>query len=184
MNKKGHIFLTWKSDAIYFTRAELPRLHLHFVPPSSDNCFNLIRRACPLQAGRSIRDIPQDIYGCCDSCKQFRPASPCLKASIPPEQLLFNHELGFDWMWLKGVPIMHIADTHTGLQNAAVLRERLPHEIWFTFVECWATIYTGNRTIIRLDQESSFVGRALRNLATSHRINLRLSGRSHIIRWV
>lgn len=44
-----------------------------------------------------------------------------LRESIPPEQLLFNHEIAINLMYLEGTPILHIVDTHTEFRNETEL---------------------------------------------------------------
>lgn len=41
---------------------------------------------------------------------------------LPPDQLLFNHEFATDLIWNEGVPILHEVDSHTGFQDAVVLK--------------------------------------------------------------
>lgn len=75
-------------------------------------------------------------------------------------------------MWIKGLPIIHIFKTPTGSKSAIVLSGRSPSDILFSFVERWASIYTGYLNVIRLDQESGIAAKAFRDLAMTHSIKL------------
>lgn len=48
--KRGHLFMTWGSSTVLFTKYELQKLHRHLYHPSSNKLFNLIKRARPDQA--------------------------------------------------------------------------------------------------------------------------------------
>lgn len=107
---------------------------------------------------------------------RYKIASPQFKSSLPPENVIFDHEIATDIKWLEATPIMHIVDTRMGFQNAVLLSGKISEALWMAFIECCATVYAGYSVTIRLDQESGSVAEALRNLDSAHGINLQFSG--------
>lgn len=79
-------------------------------------------------------------------------------------------------MWLDGGPALHVLGTHKHFHNAVVLRNMTALAIWYSFVECWASLYVEHPNVIRLDQESSFKLETFRQLCTAQSIELQLSG--------
>lgn len=113
------------------------------------------------------------------SCEQFQAFSQApfrFRASISLEEIIFIHEIVIDLMWLKGLPIIHVVDTHKRFQNAAVLRGKASNDILLSFGEFWVSVYTGYPSVLRLAQESGFTPCIFRELATAHGIQLHLSG--------
>lgn len=98
------------------------------------------------------------------------------RASIPPDKIVLDHEVSMDLLWLEDVPILHIVDTHANFQSATVLRSKKPIDIWFTFIECWATLYVGYPNVIRLDQEANFSSSLFKSLVAQTGIELRFLG--------
>lgn len=118
--RHGHVFITWNANEEYSTQSKLRLLHLHFFHPSTGKLFNLLHFAYPTSADSSVKDILREIAISCENFREHSSSPLCLKAVIPPENLLFNHEIAIDLMWIEGIPIIHILYTHPGFQNATV----------------------------------------------------------------
>lgn len=174
--KGGHIFFQWSQREICYTKAELQRLHLHFFHPTAGKLFQLIKRARPDQATGELHRTITAISKHCSTCRSYSRKPFRFRASIGPDQIVFNHEIAIDLMWLEGNPVLHVVDTHTHFQNATVLRSKRTEDIWAAFVECWASIYVGYPRVIRLDQEASFRASVFDDLATANGVELRFSG--------
>lgn len=166
--KDRYPLLTWKADKIYFTQTELRRLHLHFLHPSANNLFNLLRHACPASTDSSIKYKLIQIVQSSNHCREYNLSPVRFRVVISPEKLLVNHEITIDLMRIEGVLIIHVFDSHTGFQNETVLRCNSSSNVWSPFVECWLATYTGYPNVVRLEQESGFVARAFRDLAATH----------------
>lgn len=67
-----------------------------------------------------------------------------------------------DIMWIEGVSIIHVIDTHTNFQNATILREGSFSESCSAFVECWASVYTGYSAVVGVNQESGSLAKVSR----------------------
>lgn len=90
--------------------------------------------------------------------------------------MILNHELPIDLLLLEKKPVFHVADTHTNFKNAVPIRSIRAEDIWFAFVEVWASFYVEYPTIIRLDQESVLRSDYIRYVTEAIGIELHLSG--------
>lgn len=99
-----------------------------------DKLFILIRRARPEEVTGDARKFLQEIEDSCESCKYFAARKFRFTASLGPQQLLLNHEVGVDLMWLDGNHVLHVVDTPTHYQDVIVLRSKRAEDIWFAFV--------------------------------------------------
>lgn len=65
------------------------------------------------------------------------------RASLYPDDIVFNHEIVVDLFWLEGRPVLHVVDTNTCFQGADVLRSKSAEEVWSALMECLVTLYLG-----------------------------------------
>lgn len=95
---------------------------------------------------------------------------------MPPDELLFNHELAVDLMWLQKTPVIHIIDTHTLYQNAEFLQDKSANAIWEVFLRVWVTLFVGFPNTLRLDHESCFDSELFRANSAEVGMKLQFSG--------
>lgn len=95
---------------------------------------------------------------------------------MAPDQLMFDHELGMYLMWVDGVAIVHVVDTHTPYSPASVLRNKTAGAISDAFIECWVTLFIGLPRELRLDQEAGLTARAFFEPAMANELELQFSG--------
>lgn len=173
--KAAHMFVEPSIDAIMFTRKELERLHLHFHHPSAKRLYKLLRRARPdettSQTLRQLHEIGQK----CTPCKVHSTRPYHFRVSIPLNDIIFNHELAMDLLWLEGIPVLHIVDTHTNIQNAIIPNGKSSLELWEAFMEGWSTIYVGNPNRVRVDRDKTFTSKEWTKLAEEGGISIQLS---------
>lgn len=72
----------------------------------------------------------------CEQCLQVSPSPLRFIATLHFEQITFKHEVSMYLMWIKGVPIVHIADFHTDSENVIVLRGKTSKQLWYSSIEC------------------------------------------------
>eukprot|EP00171_Calliarthron_tuberculosum_P004009 IDg4009t1 len=90
------------------------------------------------------------------SCTRIKPAPTRFRVSFGAEEVRFNERILMDVMYIGMRPILHIVDEGTHFSAARFLNNISTETIWETFMECWATIYTGLPNRILVDQGSSF----------------------------
>lgn len=144
--------------------------------PSLQKLFNLLKRAKPKKADNDVYKILQDIPRACEGCRNHFVRPFRFRAALPPDQVVFNHEVAIDLMWLEGNPTLHVVDTHTHFQNTVVLRSRSTRDIWDGFVECWASVYVGNPNKMGVDHESGIMSKAWEAMRTAQGIEVQISG--------
>ena len=153
--KFGHLYLCW-SKSILFTKSELIRLHRHFYHPFPDRLMGLIKKSSPEQADQNTRRILKEISEACSTCQKYSRPPERFKVSLPNDEIIFNHTLALDLMWLNSKAVLHVVDTQTHFSSAAFLRGQTVEDVWDAFMFCWVTQYTGFPVKIKTDQGSCF----------------------------
>ena len=144
--------------------------------PTYGKLYNLIKRAYPEKATTSVKQLLDQISKACSSCATYSNPPFRFRATISPDNIIFNREVSMDLMWLNKRAVLHIVDTATSFQNATFIRSQSSKELWNDFIECWASVYTGFPENIRLDRQSGFTADEFRNYAKNVGINLQFSG--------
>lgn len=140
--------------------------------PAADRSFELIKRANPDSASKSVRELIGEITSACQTCREYKSQPLRFKSSIPPEKVIFNHTVLIDLLWLDEQPVLQVIDEHTGFRNAIFLRSKKASDIWSAFVASWVSTYIGFTNKIRSDQESGINSGLFRDLATMHGVEL------------
>lgn len=123
-----------------------------------------------------IKNKLEDIAKSCDTCRKYYGISFRFRASMPPDQIIFNHELAMDLLLLRNAPVLHDLDTHTMLQNAEFIRGKSANKLWESFLPCWMTVFIAYPNTIRLDQESSFNSEESSQLTRDAGLKVQFSG--------
>lgn len=128
--------------AIFYSRAQLERLHRHLLHPSATKLYALLRRAT-----NSAEKLPPDtlktlkeISDTCKSCITFSPKQMVFHVR-DTDNLRFNHEIIMDVMYLgnemyRTAPVLHIVDAVTRFNAAAFLPGSDVNSVWNTFYSC------------------------------------------------
>ena len=163
---KWEMDLSYRGGHVFFSHNTSPASPYCIRRPNSQECIsisctrpagklvNLIRKANPEKADESVRKLIEQINKKCSVCSEHSVPPFRFRASIPPDEIIFNREVSIDLMWLDKKPILHIVDTATNFQNALFIRKKTAQDLWDDFVDCWASVYTGFPEIIRLDRRS------------------------------
>lgn len=161
-------------------KGRIAALSSAFFHPSAGNLFALLHLARPHEADSTVKRMIDEISKSCETCRPFSAKPFRFRASISPDNVIFNHELAIDLLWLDGAPVLHIVDKQTHYQNAVPIRSKRASDIWYAFVEGWASVYVGYPSVLRLDQEASFCSEFFKDVSLAHGIDLRFSGiKSH-----
>ena len=177
--KFGHLYLEWGVINTLFCKQELTKLHKHFFHPSVQKLYDLIKRAKPEKATIETRRLLEEIQTACKTCTELGPRPARFQVSIPGE-VIFNQELALDLMWILSKPLLHIVDTQTHFSSAVFLHGESSEDIWKSFLENWAALYTGYPDRFHVDSGSAFTSKRWTDICNSVGIELKISGiRSH-----
>ena len=141
---------------IYFTRAQLWKLHRQFFHPSAQKLFNLLRRTRPEEATPETLNTLRNLSKRCDPCQRIQNAPTRFRVSFGAETVRFNERILLDVMYIDGKPVLHIVDEGTHFSAAQFLPDVSTKTIWKAILQCWATIYTGLLNRMLVDQGSAF----------------------------
>lgn len=170
-----HVFWDCNSNDVNITRNELIKMHQQFYHPSEDKPINVLLQARPDEVTSDVRKIIHEISDKLQCCNEHRGSPFRFKASLPSEDIIFNHELTLDLFWLAKDPVLHIIYVHTNFQTCAFLTYKSFDGTWTLFVHLWATIFQGYPDVMRIDQESTFKSQRFEELATAKCLKLQFS---------
>jgi hypothetical protein len=184
VRKLGHVYLEWSAtDRILYTKSELQKLHRNFSHPSTQNLFELHKRAKVDNVDANTRAVLSDIENACSTCQRYssKPLRP--KTTLPSgEELHFGSELLMDPMFINGKAVLHFIDSATRLNAATFLDShsesygQSSDGIRDSFIDIWCSIYTGYPERLRIDSESTFTSVKWKTLTEPRGITLRISG--------
>lgn len=83
-----------------------------------------------------------------------------------------------DLIWLENMPVLQVIVPETNFPNAITLKGNSSEEIWYAFVEIWASEYVGFPRSIRADREPPVAGEVFRSRSIAHRVDLKFSDRA------
>jgi hypothetical protein len=173
----GHIYLQWDPGIqLFYTRAELTKIHRHFHHPSTEKLVNLLKRATPGDLPKETRAQLDGIQQACETCTRFSPRPQHFQVTIDPDRIVFNKEIIMDLMYLESKPVLHVIDRGTTFSSAKFLYSSDRITVWNTFVQCWTSMYVGFPDSILTDQGSVFQSEDWRNACLGAGIHLRSTG--------
>lgn len=108
-------------------------------------------------------------------CALFSTCPSRVRASLPPDEIIFNHEIAIELVWLEERPVLHVLDTHIRLQSAAVLRSMSTEDVCSVFMECLVTLYMGYPHIMCVDHVSAIPLNLFHRTAFANRSVLKFS---------
>lgn len=144
------------STSMFFTRTQLSHLHKQFFHPSAQKLFNLLKRVRPNEVTTETLETLKHLFRRCDPCQRIQHAPVRFRVTVGSEDLRFNERVFMDIMVIERKPILHVVDEATEFSAARFLPDVSTDVVWKTFVECWASIYTGLPNRILTDQGSQF----------------------------
>ncbi len=165
--KHGHLYLTWNSESISFTKSEIIKLHRHYQHPTSEKLYEVMKRALPDQVDEATRQLLEKIIRSCETCQAFSAPPQRLRVSLPKSDIVFILEVALHLMWVEKKAVLNVVDIETGFNSATFLYYQVVKAIWDPFVICWASLYIGFPMKMWVDQESAFtsvrwINRAMR----------------------
>ena len=154
--KHGHLYLTWNSKSILFTKSEIIKLHRHFKHPTSGKLYEVMKRARPSQVDEATRELFEKITKASETCQTFSAPPQRFRVPLPPSDMVFNRDVALDLMRIEREAVLHNVDIETGFNFATFLSYQTVEAVWDAFVICWASLYIGFPMKMRVDQGSVF----------------------------
>eukprot|EP00171_Calliarthron_tuberculosum_P002098 IDg2098t1 len=130
--KLGHVYYDWDYSMLY-SEQQLRRIHRHFYHPQPDRIFNLIKRASEAKANPETLKLLDKISRECDVCQRVSDHPGRFRVSLPNEDIVFNHEVLMDIMYLNSKPVLHFICRDTLFSAAAFLSDGLKTKDAFKF---------------------------------------------------
>ena len=174
-SKKGHLYYKWKPE-ILFAQSEPVRIHKHFYHPKSERLYSLMKRGVPERISPEVLRDFEKIENTCELCQRLSHAPHRFRVSLPEKDVVFNHTVCMDIMFLDGKSVLHVVDRDTKFSAAALLRSETIEETWETFMRIWVSVYIGFPDTIATDQGTQFQSQRWRTLLLMAGIKQKSSG--------
>jgi hypothetical protein len=154
----GHLIISWeplRALRTFYTPGEIRNRHRHYLHPSTQRLYDIIKRADP-QLSADTKDLIKSVTDACSSCAEFS-TRPIRFSVRTPDDIIFNQELLLDLIYIGQRPILHIVDRGTRFSAARFLPSSDAETIWTTFVRAWSALYAGFTESILTDRGSIFL---------------------------
>ena len=112
-------------------------------------------------------DLLKEIRLECIACQKFAKKSMRYTATVP-EDIMFNHEVVMDIVYVQAKPVLQIVCTLKRFTVAAFVHNKTSETIWNTFSRAWVHPYVGSPHIFRIDQGSGFISQSFYGNCNSH----------------
>ena len=160
---------------LFYTTAQIHKLHRQFAHPSASKLFNLLKRAGTEAVDAKTFKQLTDIVARCEPCQRIHNAPVRFRVSMGHENVRFNARAYIDIMYLDGKPVLHIVDEATRFSAARFLTRVSTDSVWEALIMCWSSVYTGLPHNIMVDEGSQF-RKLFAELSVLHEVNLEKSG--------
>lgn len=141
----------------YLDEVELRRLHQRFSHPSAHRLYQLLKHVGD-EPNHKVLDYLRKF---CVHCKKYAKLPGRFKSTLR-QDVIFNHSVIFDVMYLNNYPILHVVDEATRLQAARSLKNLLAQNTWDATKLCWIDTYLNPDYIVH-DAGTNFTSRELRH---------------------
>lgn len=174
---QAHIWIRWDyATESLFTEAEVAKLHYRFGHPSVQRMHDFLKRVRPIETDKDTPVLLESIRSKCKECQFLAPKPFVVKVSVPQNDIVFNHEVIMDTMYIQGKTWLHVVDRGTHFQAARFLNGDSSEEVWQTFMQMWTLTYVCAPNNLKHDQGSQFISPKLQAMAGEAGISCRLVG--------
>jgi hypothetical protein len=149
-------------------------LRKHYVHPSADRLYHILRRARPKETDSGTRKILEDITNACRHCQmhQAQPRRFVVSASMTDAEhdFCFGGQVDMDLLWIQPRPVLHVVDHDTGFTAAYFVTGETMEHIWEAFLSCCSLIYDGMPKALLVDQGPYFVSQRWKSLCNENNV--------------
>ena len=178
--RDNHLIISWLSN-IYYSKAQLKKLHRHFRHPSAEKLYRLLKRIDPEKVRGSTLATLKEIQSKCEPCNMItRKQLSFQVGSIKEQELVFNREISMVFFKIENNYASHIIDTDTHFSAAEFLRNGISsNNVWDAFLKFWILIYVGMPDVMFCDHKSAFTSNEWKELAEENGVVVQLTGIQH-----
>lgn len=144
------------SIGIFHTKAELYKLHQHFLHPSAKKHFKLFRRAKTKKAIPETFPTFKQVCKRFDLCQRTQNAPDRYRVSLDAQNACSSERLFMEIIYIHEKPVLRVVDEETHSSAATFLPNASIMNIWHTNLFNWAPIYTILRSRMLVEHEGAF----------------------------
>lgn len=160
---------------MFYTSEELRKTHRYFFHPDSWHHYAMMHRSDGENTKPSDHLELESMASTCDICRRNRVAPTRFRASIRPEDVVFNRTICMDIIWLDGKTVLHMVDKYMKSSAAALLPNETAGATWNTYIRHWVAPYLGYALEIHADQRPQFRSKHFASNSSMSGVELRLS---------
>lgn len=123
------------------------------------------------ETAKILRNIGED----CTMCKEVSPGPWRSMLTMSPHELIFNHLVQLDTMYIRGWPFIHKVSKTTHFRQALFRRRQSTKEIWKMVHQICCLIYVGIPDYLVLDNGSGYASKKMK--APAEVFGLHLDGK-------
>lgn len=110
--KLRHLYLLWPLD-LFFTEAELRKIHRNFFYSIDTKPFNLIKSASPNNSTSETGRLLTNVRSTCKVFQHIVHEPYRFRVSLPNDECIFNRVVALGFMYLNGRTVLHAVDLDT-----------------------------------------------------------------------
>lgn len=128
-------FFIYKWDArsipyVLYTEHELRSIHRAFGHPSVSSLHKVLKKASTEPLAKDVKKGLEEITADYLTCRKHSPSPRRFKLTVGTEDLVFNHHIYVDTMFISGRAVLHIVDEATHFTAASFLKTQSTTDIW------------------------------------------------------
>ena len=178
--RNNHLIISWLSN-VYYSKAQLKKLHRHFRHPGAKKLYQLLKRVDPENVTGSTLTALKEIQSKCEPCNVItRKQLSFQVGNIKEDDLIFNREISMDLFKIEKDYVLHVIDIDTHFSAAEFLKNGMSsNSVWDAFLKCWALVYAGMPDVMFCDHGSAFTSHEWKKLAEENGVVMKLTGVQH-----
>lgn len=107
---------------MFYTEAELRKIHRHFYHPSTDKLYALLKGPDGDKIDSDVKRTLEKVQRTCDTCQRHGSKPHHFRVDILDDHCIFNHVVGMNLMEIDNRTVLHIVDRDTKFGAATFLK--------------------------------------------------------------
>lgn len=168
----SYLHVEWL-PAVFFTTAEMRKIHRHFLHAHPEKVFEVLRRADPDGvAGEDLENL-QRIRRKCDVCQRMADAPRRFRVALPGTDCVFNRYVCLDLMSTESQSGLYVVEMVTKYSAACFLSGEKSSNICKALLKILVNAYVGYPDLIAVDQGPQFTIGEWATILVTHGIAMR-----------
>ena len=116
------------------------KLHKQFAHPSAVKLYDLLKASGINAVTPRTLEKLEYISFTCEPCQKIRTAPKRYRVTIGVDNTHLNAKVYIDFMYIEGVPLLHMIDDATHFSAAQFIEPLATESVWETILTLWETV--------------------------------------------